>query len=167
MTRNSTAPAVVAMSAVALGVGLLVSCGPAAQNTPAPSPAPSPSVVASAPDKQQIREIVREWHSKGGDKVLVPLTVDIELAHQWDWQSDDIKRQQLTADVSKDVKAAMAYGPIRDDELQKDWSAFVLTMKSVSDHLQAGQYDAASAGFKDADKAYSKFNKRNDEVFVG
>lgn len=151
------------VTGLGLAAASLTACTPAT-TTPSQSSAPSPSVIASAPNASQLKELMRDWHNKGGDRVQVPLTVDLELA-QNDWRGDQFKRQVLVDSMNKDVKAAMTYRSIPDEEMQQHWASFLQTMKMVSDNLNQGNYDKAAQGFKDADQEYKKVYDRNQAIF--
>jgi hypothetical protein len=147
---------------VALG---LTACTPAATTEqPAATPGSQPSVVVSAPDSNQLKEMIRSWTTEGGDKVEVPLVVDLQLSHA-NWKDDEIKRKLLTSSVVKDTKAAMAYKPVPDDQMQKHWVDLLGTMKQVGDNLSVGNYDAAQQGFQDADQDYKQIYDRNQAIY--
>lgn len=135
-------------------------------SAPSASPGTPPSVVASAPDNSQIKNNVREWHLEGGDKIMVPLTVDLERAQE-KWQGDAPKTQVLTDSVVKDTKAAMDFRPIPDKAMQENWVPFLMAMKQAGIELQAGEYDKAASDLHKADLKYKAIYDRNQAIFAG
>lgn len=152
---------IIGSALVVLGVA---ACTPATTNAPTETPS-VPTLVASAPTAPQLKDMMREWHNKGGDNVEVPLTVDLGLSQKDGWLTDQFKLAVLRDSVNKDIKPAMAFRPMPDPESQTNWVAFLSAMKEAGQALTDGNNNRAIGDFKTANRLYKLIYGRNQAIF--
>lgn len=151
------------VSSILIALGT-TACTPSTTGTPTETPSMT-TVVASAPTSEQLKNMLRDWHDKGGDNIEVPLVVDLELSQKDGWLTDQFKRDVLRDSVNKDIKPAMAYRPMPDPESQTNWVAFLSAMKEAGQALIEGNNNRAVGDFKTANSLYKTIYDRDQKIF--
>lgn len=88
--------------------------------------------VASSPNPKQLRAMVHDWLTGGGEDLIVHLRADLLTTENGAWQTDPYLAKEVADSISRtDVPNIKKYHPINDDQAQLLLGSFIRTMEKA------------------------------------